>query len=288
MLNKKALLIQLSISTWDGKSTDSEAEKTVAEKYNVDVKVGRYRKQLVHSSKWLLDDVHRSAGALRAGHYKRTAYWSEGEQILPTKGFWPYQEWMKKAKPEFEEARKRFLDEYSNNWPSFALAQQSHLKNLWNIQDYPIPLAMEQKFSVRVDFRPVPDRGDFRVELDEDSLEHMRNELQKASDERLTQSMKDVWRRLYCTIQKVQAKLVIPVGQTGGIFRNSLIENVQEMVDLLPSLNVAGDPHLDEMLASIKKEIAFTDVDSLREDGLYREDVAQKAEEILEKMRGYV
>lgn len=288
MLNKKALLVQLSISIWDGKNTDAEAERTVAEKYQVDSKVGKYRKQLIHHGKGLLDDVHRAAGALRAGHYKRTAYWSEGEQILPTKGFWAYQQWMKTAKPSFEEARKNFLEEYSEAWPKFALDQQAFLKNLWNIQDYPIPSAMALKFDVKVDFRPVPDRGDFRVELDEETLEGMRNELQQASDERLAESMKDVWRRLYCTIRKVHSKLSIPVGNEGGIFRNSLIENVQEMVDLLPSLNVSGDPHLDTLLNEVKTSIASASPEDLREDGKFREQVATEAEKILEKMRGYV
>ena len=73
------------------------------------------------------------------------------------------------------------------------------------------------------------------------------------------------------------------------IFRDSLIENVRELTEILPSLNIVSDPDIADLIKQTQKDIgSISDVKALRKDPEYRKDVAKSASKILKQMKGYV
>ena len=68
-----------------------------------------------------------------------------------------------------------------------------------------------------------------------------------------------------------------------------MIGTVQELVEILPSLNVLNDPKIAAMIKQTEKEIcSVSDVKALRNDPKYRKEVAKSADAILKSMKGYV
>jgi hypothetical protein len=71
-------------------------------------------------------------------------------------------------------------------------------------------------------------------------------------------------------------------------FRASILSNIQEVVAMLPDLNVTDDPHLTKMSKDITAMLKGLDPEMLRGDPLQRKKVAKNADDILRKMKGYV
>lgn len=68
-----------------------------------------------------------------------------------------------------------------------------------------------------------------------------------------------------------------------GIFRDSLITNVRDLLDALPVLNVAGDEKI-EALRPMLARIGAQDPESLRNFSADRRTVKQDAEEALDML----
>jgi hypothetical protein len=68
-----------------------------------------------------------------------------------------------------------------------------------------------------------------------------------------------------------------------GTFRDSLVENIRELVPLLESFNLTDDKALAALTKRIAKELCESDADVLREDEKTRKAVAKAAEDILKQ-----
>jgi hypothetical protein len=95
--------------------------------------------------------------------------------------------------------------------------------------------------------------------------------------------MEDCWTRLHGVVSSMAERLSDPE----KIFRDSLVENVVELVDLLPRLNLTGDSRLEDMRQVVAKKLTRHDPQTLRENQHVRKETAKAAEDILQAMAGY-
>jgi len=87
---------------------------------------------------------------------------------------------------------------------------------------------------------PIPSGEDFRVALSEEQRARLVQEIDQNVRESLTRGTRDLWMRL----RKVVSHMVEMLGDPQARLHASVVDNVVELVDLLPRLNVAGDPQL--------------------------------------------
>jgi predicted DNA-binding transcriptional regulator YafY len=73
-----------------------------------------------------------------------------------------------------------------------------------------------------------------------------------------------------------------------GVFRDSTVRNLEEIVDLLPGLNLLDDPDLEAMRLDVKARLAGYDPKDLRKDTAVRAEAAREANEIMERMAGFM
>ena len=75
------------------------------------------------------------------------------------------------------------------------------------------------------------------------------------------------------------------------VFRNSMIENIRDLVDVVPRLNIFADDQLARLCEQVKEKIAGVEPDALRPsrsfDPAARERVKRDADELMEKFAGY-
>jgi hypothetical protein len=69
--------------------------------------------------------------------------------------------------------------------------------------------------------------------------------------------------------------------KTEGVFRDSLVENVRELAELLPAFNLTNDPAFDELAKRIQRELCVENADTLRKDDDVRASVQKSADDIL-------
>lgn len=286
-LNEKSMLVALNISQWTARKHDRKVTQEVAHSHATTTDAGRYNKALI--AKGALAEIQTIISEARGTHYARTLPWTdEGPRILSSIGYFDYMATMKHHAQKFETAALQFEADYSG----YVEEARRRLNGMFNIDDYPAATEIAAKFGFNVNVTPLPAAGDFRVSLGNDEEARIRADIQDRMNESVKNAMADVWDRLYKAVEKMRERLtayhVDPATQkTSGIFRDSLVENMRELVGLLPALNLTGDGHLDAMRVRLESTLCVESAETLRQDDDLRERTARQARDILADMAGY-
>ena len=105
--------------------------------------------------------------------------------------------------------------------------------------------------------------------------------------------MRDLWERVHSAVSRMSRNLNSygtdpATGRIVHPFRDSMVENLRALVEVLPKLNVSGDPHLDDMRQRLVQALCPHDAQELRDDAGLRRSVASEADAILDAMADYV
>jgi len=286
-ITTRAMLVSLNIQQWFGNKHDRKVAQEVADNHKSDVSMGRFVKKLV--AKESLDKIRRITSAARLEHYKRTLPWQDGgTRILSSVAYFDYAEKMREFSAEWDAAVAEFLDEY----PQLVADARKRLNGLFNQADYPAVNRMPRKFSFRFDVMPMPTAEDFRVQLGDEATARVRAEIEESVNASLKAAMDDIWQRLVDVVAHMKERLdlysVEKDGTVNHAFRDSLVENVRELLAILPSLNITEDAKLKQMATRIDKELCTFSAEELRNDETARKETAQAAEAILKGMEAFI
>jgi hypothetical protein len=69
--------------------------------------------------------------------------------------------------------------------------------------------------------------------------------------------------------------------------RDSVVTNLMKLVDVLPKLNVTGDPELELLAAQVRASL-LVDAQELRKSESVRSETAKKATAIAQRMAAYM
>jgi hypothetical protein len=72
-------------------------------------------------------------------------------------------------------------------------------------------------------------------------------------------------------------------GNQKQIFRDTLVTNVKEMIDLLDKFNITGDTNMKQAKVKIENALLGVTPDALREDDEFRLDTKSKVDELLKE-----
>ncbi len=277
-INDNAVLANLSISVWTARKYDEQVSKSIEDAYKASGS-GRYNKILI--GREFLAGIRRTVNAARGFHHANTLPWMDnGSRLLPTRNYFDYLKEMDRHRDEFNRQAKEFLRLY----PSLQDEARQRLGLMFLASDYPPASELESRYSFNLQILPVPHEGDFRVGLDPGELSAIREGLRQDLEQATRKAMGDLSRRLYGTV----GHLVERLSQTDAVFRDSLIGNVAEICELIPRLNVTGDPALEEINSEVKAKLAGLSPEELRQDAGKRGEAARDARQILDKMKGYL
>lgn len=277
-MSGRALLAGLTISVWTGRRFDQKASDDVANHNAAHADAGRYTKRLIAGAAAHMDVV-KLATAARADHYKLTLPWSDdGKRILPGAGFLPYSDRMRQAKSAFLDAVATFTAAY----PQLVQAEPARLGALYRADDYLSAAEVEKCFAFEVTYDPIPVTGDFRVALPSEEIAALERQVTARVEAAGAAAMRDAWGRLH----KVVAHMAARLGDPAAKLYDSVVLNVAEVCEILPALNLAGDPALDRMVEEVRARLTVATPNDLRADAPRRADVARQAQGILAAMRG--
>jgi hypothetical protein len=87
-------------------------------------------------------------------------------------------------------------------------------------------------------------------------------------------------------LQKMSERLDYEGGDAKDkkIFRDSLVNNVREMLSLLTSFNVTQDQRMENMRVQLEDAMMGVSADALREDDSFRKETKSKVDSILKSM----
>jgi hypothetical protein len=272
----KAMVVSLNISQSTFRKFDQRATSTVESTYATTEKVGNYNKKLLPGAVEL-EEVHRIGRSIREYYYEQTLPWmNDGSRIISSRNYLDFTNAYRKRKGEWEQAVATFMHEY----PALRDEAKIKLGDLYAETDYPTVAQLAHKFSCEVAFMPVPDIGDFRVEVLDSEKEAFLNRMREVE----SNAMRECWRRLYDVVQHAVGKLQTP----GAQFKNTLIENITDMCKLLPRLNVTDDPELENMRRQVETLASKISPDMCRSSDGVRSAAASALADTMSKMSAYM
>ena len=277
-LNNKLMIANLTIRKWSGTKLDKEASSDTNARYNVSDKAVRVYKSLM--PKESLQKVRKADNAVYSYYYKNTLPWgNDGRRVLPAQHYF---EFTQKIRALISKAEKEVLV-FLQNYTHAILQAEVMLGDVFNRDDYPLVEDIAGQFGIDLDFEPLPDAGDFRVDLANEDVEKIREQIAEQQKDRTAQAMRELWDRTYKVVKNMSERL----GDPDGKFKNSLVGNVHDMVTLLSRMNVTDDPELGELRGEIEKTLVRYDAQVLRDDDVARIETANAANDILERMAAY-
>jgi len=285
MIQNSSMLVDLNISMWTGRKQDKQVSEEIDAAKSTKTKAGNYHKKLLAGTA-RLDDIHKLVTGIRIWHYAQTLPWSDGgSRLLPMKNFFDYKATLSDYETQFADAVDVFLKEY----PTLVSAAAFQLGDLFKGDEYPDAEKLRDKFRFRYVFLPVPDMGDFRVDVNEAHLVELKAQYESFYQNKLSEAMQDAWDRLHECLAKMSEKLadaqtprVTKDGEVRTqIFRDSLITNAVELCELLTKLNVTNDSKLEQARKQLEVAMVGVTPKELREDDDLRADTKAKVDQIL-------
>lgn len=279
-LTTKAMVLNLNIGIWQGYRLDKDASRKVTKDAGAESDAARVNKHLV--PKEALKDIVSAQGAIRIHFYARTLPWKDnGDRLISRVMFMDFIEEHERLVGEFNRAVEWFL---SQEYPAARDQAEFRMGNLFKPDDYPSTGDLRRRFYVNMDIDPVTEAGDFRVSLDTEHAIEVRGKMEQAMQERIGRAMRDIWERL----GDVVGHFAKTMADGDKVFRDSTIRNIEELVELMPGLNVLDDPDLTALTSEIKAKLAGHDPKDLRKDKVTRTQAARDAEDIMRRLSGFM
>lgn len=280
-LSFKAMLVGLTIHGWQARKYDKKISVEVAEQHAATADAGRFNKHLLPGSAESYVAVHKKGRELRTFYYDNTLPWSkDGQRILPTANYEEFSEGIRKFKREYQLLADDFIREY----PILKEDARILLNGMFNASDYPTVEEMREKFSIELETLPMPSAGDFRVALADKEVERIQREIEERLQQEIANANKDLWQRLRTAVDSMVVRLSIPEGK----FHDTLVSNIEDIVDLIPRLNMTGDQNLENVREACQKALTIHHPQVLRDDVVVRAKVAAQAKEITSIMDAYM
>jgi predicted secreted Zn-dependent protease len=134
-----------------------------------------------------------------------------------------------------------------------------------------------------MDVDPVTTANDFRVQMSAPEQDRIREDIEEKTKQRLGKAMQSVWDRLSTTLSHFAEKM-----EGDQVFRDSTVKNLEDIIDILPELNILNDPNLDKIRDEIKATIVGYDPKDLRKNPEVRSIAASEAKRIMDDMAGFM
>ena len=152
-----------------------------------------------------------------------------------------------------------------------------------SVNDYASYSEMRNKLYVHWIAEPIATAGDFRFEVPED----MKKRYAENMAQMVENAKADVINRVIAPMQAFVARMSVPIGTDGSVFRDTMVTNLTDLVTHLPKLNIDDDKRITDMVQSIKNITSkFSSPDVLRMSQTARDTAKQDVETLMKNLTG--
>lgn len=280
-ISSSAVLVELNISVWTANKLDKGATEAVLSNNSASKDSAQVRKNLMAGTD-KRKKISDYAAKARLYHNQTTLSWSDkGARLLPTSLFMDYKSNMN----VYQKNMNTMIEDFYVNYADLIDLAKHHMGDLFNPYDYPSIEELRSKFGFRLVFSPLPEGGDFRLDIPKADMEELGEQYESAFNDRLKDAMREPWDKLHKTLTHISEKLTDVDGddETKKRYHDTLITNAQELCGLLSHLNVTKDPLLENARRSLELTMLGVDIEAIKESPDVRSSVKAKVDDILSK-----
>lgn len=276
----ECMIVNIRINLWMGHRYDKAASQALVQQAHAEADTARVNKRIIPQE--ALKHVTAAASSVRTHLYDETWPWKDnGDRLLMRKRHLKFMEEHNNRVARFNVAVEDFL---GTAYKQERERAEFRMGSLFNEADYPSVKDLRRRFSIALDIDAVTTANDFRVEMDAEAREQVRKSMEEAMQDRVNRALAEVWTRLadklkhYADTMKDKKK----------IFRDTTVTNLEEIVDILPDMNIFGDKKLAKIGDEIREKLIGYTPEQLRDEPETRAYVAEEAQNLIDVMGGYM
>lgn len=280
-----AMLADITMSMWGAERADAAIMDKVKADAGAVGNVGRAIKNLLAGVDGPLKDTRSAFNAVRAQHYALTLPWvsnphaerQRGPRLLPNVLFERYLGEMSNRRRDAMAALDKFITEY----PDLVVKAKANLGTLADI-NYPSPDEVRSCFKVSFDFEPIPAGTEFRG-LSPNMLGKLAQNLAARQQRMVESATHAMWEQ----VRERVGHIVERLGDPEARFKSSTVDNVRELLVLLPGWDITSDPRAAEVVKDISRMLSGVETKQLRDNAAVRKDVADQARAVADKLNAW-
>jgi hypothetical protein len=282
-IKNQALLVNVTTHQWRPTRKDDNVTNSTNRLFKASHESGRYIKNLVRPE-WYRPI---EAAVKRVQIYVRThtVPWDNyGFRCLNAKYLFQFREGYNEAVEDFQ----RIVDQQVAKIDSEFILSKQRLGDMYCASDYPTKEEIKSRYSINMTLRPIQEAENFLVEASDSDAKFIAQKVREDMAESTKLATDEPWERLYEIINDLSTRLDKPIEDKGrdGRISSVTMERVERLLNILPMLNVANDPKLEEMNHAAKQLLKHNP-DALRNNAKTRNQARNQADDILNRMRGY-
>lgn len=282
-LSSSAVLVNLTIGVWTAQKKAANVAR------DAEMRSGATGKAL-DAKKFLLGDCleHKELtnyrSMVRGWYLAHTLPWDDsGLRLLPASYMFEFNQTIADFERGFYDRRDTLLNAYS-----YAIqAAQFSMGSLFSHDDYPDPEVLKDKFYFRLAHTPVPEVGDFRVDIGVSGMQEAMLGFKAQADRIVQDVARTNWERLHDVLSTMSNQLRVKGAggaETTGKLYDSTLESLLQLCDMLTDFNLTNDPELEKIRRDLKMTMQGVNLDELKKDDRARLSVKAEVDDILSKI----
>lgn len=276
-IQNKAVLVALTVKAPTGNKKDKAATAVVVSEFDTAQNAGNFSKSLYGDE---LKEYGTVRSRLKEWFASATLPWGEdGVRILPTAKILEAREKLQAFEGLLLGETNKIMDAYSE----IRAQAKDRLGGLFSESDYPDEEKLRAKFGMEVRYYPLPQEGDFRVDLGEAEKQAMETELKKALKETMDQGLKDLWGRLHERVSKMAEIL----GREKGSLKDDYISRTYDLCQSLKDLNLWQDQKLSDMVKVVEEKLCQYTETALQNPAT-KATLASQVDTVMDAMAGFM
>jgi len=275
-LTSKAVLCNLTIKVPKKQQEDKEETRKLREKAAGRDVISAHKKLF---TKEAFADIMTVIGKARKLPAQYGFPWGLGIFLVPLLNYEKLNSALVTLKVDFEKLAQEKVDKYE----SMVEEAKTLLGDLFNPADYPSKEIFAKKFGFSFDIYPVPASDHFVLQAEAELIQ----KFQESVDEKIKETEESFSKHLLDRIIPVVSKMAEDFKGKDKNFHKSLIGNIDNIIDLVPALNILNDPKIAEFAEEIKRKLTNVSMDTLKKDKGLRAEKAETASDIVNRMSSY-
>jgi len=289
VLKNKALMVRLTRHKISRNKMDKAMGSEVRDKKNVtDDSAVRVNKSIF--TKASTDTYMKIYNEGSKYFYRVSLPWDDqGWRLLAIDLYGDFTKKMKSYTKQYRESVVSFVEGIRNHIEE----AQAMLGDAFNAADYDKFLSpngtvytewLMEQFAFEVEFNTVTSGDDLRASLTDDDREIIADQINSQALAKFQRANEHIIKTLHTCIFEIHDRLCVET----NVFRDTLISNLEDLCDIIPAMNIAGDPAINLLASEAKLKLAKWEPQTLRDDPKVRKEVAKDAAKILDNMKGII
>lgn len=223
-------------------------------------------------------------------YYKVTTPWDDtGNRLLAVELYEDFTKTFKDYTRKFRAAAEGFMDTIKDQVKSM----KEIMGDAFNASDYNHLFlsngevnreSIREMFQCEIEFGVVADADDLRANLTDDDRRIIAEHITEVNQKKFAKTQQHIIVTLRDHIMAIHERLC----EKDHIFRDTLITNLEDLVDLIPKMNISNDPAINQIAADAKAKLCKWDAQTLRDNEVTRKEVSDEADKLVKNMAGLI